>query len=62
MDAVTSPFVSTLKLLRFIPIVIVGIVLSGWGLSLLVQPWFWFALMVALVLAGTLADRMSPFV
>jgi hypothetical protein len=55
MNAVTSALIPALKLLRFIPVVIAGIVLSGRGLSLFVQPYFWLALIVAPVLVGTLA-------
>jgi hypothetical protein len=55
MVAATSALIPALKLLRFIPIVIAGIVLSGWGFSLLVQPCFWLALIVAPLLAGILA-------
>ena len=55
MYAVVSSCIGTVKLMRLIPIVLAGVVLSGRGLNLLVEPWFWIALMLALAFAGTLA-------
>ena len=48
MYAVVSSCIGTVKLMRLVPIVLAGVILSGRGLNLLVEPWFWIALMLAL--------------
>ena len=62
MDAlheVRSAVISTVRLLRIIPIAIASIIVSGWGLRFLVQPGFWFALIIVLMVGGLLLHRLG---
>jgi hypothetical protein len=59
LHEIASTVISALKLLWIIPIVTAIIVLSGWDLRLLVQPWFWLALMIVLVAAGRFSHMMK---
>ena len=62
MDAlheIRSTVVSTLKLLRLVPLAIASIIVSGWGFRFLAQPKLWLALMVSLVVGGSLFHKLA---